>query len=72
MVLSYYEATNDIDFLQSHINLLEKEFNFWVTKRTVDIQKDGKTYTLARYFAPSSGPRPESYRYDYFTKAVKI
>ncbi|KAK6619676.1 hypothetical protein RUM43_012433 [Polyplax serrata] len=65
MVLNYYEATNDIDFLQSHIGLLEKEFKFWLTNRTVEIEKDGQTYVLARYFAPSSGPRPESYSEDY-------
>ncbi|EEB20464.1 Trehalase precursor, putative [Pediculus humanus corporis] len=69
MVLSYYEATNDIDFLQSHICLLEKEFNFWVKNRTVEVYKGGKKYKLARYFAPSSGPRPESYSEDYNSAA---
>ncbi|KAL0268857.1 UNVERIFIED_CONTAM: hypothetical protein PYX00_010664 [Menopon gallinae] len=69
MVLSYYEATNDIDFLQSNIDLLEKEFYFWVDKRTVDVVKNGKTYKLARYFAPSRGPRPESYSEDYNSAA---
>lgn len=69
MVLSYYEATNDIDFLQSHIDLLEKEFQFWVEKRTVEVVKNRKTYRLARYFAPSRGPRPESYSEDYNSAA---
>lgn len=69
MVLSYYEATNDLDFLQSNIQLLEKEFNFWVQNRTVDVVKDGKIYKLARYFAPSNGPRPESYSEDYNSAA---
>lgn len=63
MVESYYDATGDRDFLEANIGLLEKEFSFWMKNRLVEVEKDGKKYRLARYFAPSSGPRPESYRY---------
>lgn len=62
MVLNYYEATGDLDFLENNIALLEKEFNFWIANRTIDVFKNGRLYKLARYYAPSSGPRPESYR----------
>ena len=62
MVKSYLDVSQDKQFLKDNINTLEKEFNFWLTNRTVQVEKDGKHYTLARYKDESSGPRPESYR----------
>jgi len=44
------------------LQVLENEFEFWMENRMVTFQKDGKSYTMARYYAPSRGPRPESYR----------
>ncbi|KAF7992096.1 hypothetical protein HCN44_001421 [Aphidius gifuensis] len=67
MVKIYLDATNDYDWLKENLWLLEKEYNFWMVNRTVNIEKDGKNYTLARYYENSSGPRPESYREDYLT-----
>ncbi|XP_033213513.1 trehalase-like isoform X2 [Belonocnema kinseyi] len=67
MVREYLRVTNDRKWLEENLWLLEKEFDFWMTKRTVQVEKDGKTYTLARYYEESSGPRPESYREDYLT-----
>lgn len=58
----YLEATGDVDFLADHILLLEKEFEFFQRKRTVDVVKNGKTHRMARYIVTSEGPRPESYR----------
>ncbi|XP_069690503.1 trehalase-like [Periplaneta americana] len=65
MVDSYLTATNNVTFLKNNIQLLEAEFQFWMVNRTVKVWKNGKEYLLARYRAPSSGPRPESYREDY-------
>ena len=62
MVNNYVTKTKDIAFLKKNIHLLEKEFEFWMKKRTITFRKDGKEYTLARYYAPSLGPRPESYK----------
>ena len=62
MVNEYLKTTNDRKWLEENLWLLEKEFEFWMTKRTVQVEKDGVTYTLARYYEESSGPRPESYR----------
>ncbi|XP_022174955.1 trehalase isoform X4 [Myzus persicae] len=64
MMKSYIEATNDTIFLKENVDILEKEFSFWMLNHTVDIEKDGKVYTLARYKDSSTGPRPESYRED--------
>nr|CAD7452624.1 unnamed protein product [Timema tahoe] len=67
MVQQYLHATKDVGFLVDNIDLLEKEYYFWISKRTVDVTKNGKTYRMARYYSKSSGPRPESYREDYQT-----
>ncbi|XP_035721598.1 trehalase-like isoform X3 [Vespa mandarinia] len=67
MVDEYLHVTKDYQWLDKYFWLLEKEFNFWLTNRTVDIEKDGVKYTLARYHEESSGPRPESYREDIQT-----
>ncbi|KDR17472.1 Trehalase [Zootermopsis nevadensis] len=61
MMKSYLDATNDITFLRDNIDILEREFDYWMTNHTISVEKDGKRYTLARYKDASSGPRPESY-----------
>lgn len=62
MVQLYFDHTKDLEFIKQHITVMEKEFQFWMTNRTVKIEKDGKHYTLGRYKESSYGPRPESYR----------
>lgn len=66
MVNSYITKTKDIAFLKANIDLLEKEFKFWLNQRNITITKNGKQYTLVRYYARSKGPRPESYSEDYY------
>jgi alpha,alpha-trehalase len=63
MVKSYIDATKDVGFLRQNIDMMEEEFQYWMRNHSVMVPKDGKDYTLAHYLAPSSGPRPESYRY---------
>ncbi|XKL66018.1 hypothetical protein PGB90_009438 [Kerria lacca] len=70
MIQLYYDHTKDLEFVRKNIHLMEKEFQFWMNNRTVQIEKDGKHYTLARYKERSTGPRPESYREDYETGMV--
>ncbi|CAL4105152.1 unnamed protein product, partial [Meganyctiphanes norvegica] len=67
MVKIYIEATNDIEFLRENIHLLESEFNFWLTNRTITVIKSGHSYDVVQYNSQVSGPRPESYREDYET-----
>ncbi|PSN49799.1 Trehalase [Blattella germanica] len=64
-VKTYVDKTNDTEFLKENIDLLEAEFMFWMKNHTVTVEKENKNYTLARYYAPSAGPRPESYKEDY-------
>lgn len=65
MMALYYKYTNDIDFIRDNVQYLEKEVEYWLDKQAVSVQKDNQVYTLLRYYAPSAGPRPESYREDY-------
>nr|ABE27189.1 trehalase [Spodoptera frugiperda] len=65
MVATYYQYTNDTEFLKNNIAYLEKEMDFWLDERSVSVEKEGSSHKLLRYFALSSGPRPESYYEDY-------
>ncbi|EGI59295.1 PREDICTED: trehalase-like [Acromyrmex echinatior] len=65
MVAKYYDYTKDHKFLKKNIAILEKEFEYWHSKKTVDVRKNGKTYKMAHYVVNSRGPRPESYKEDY-------
>ncbi|XP_031774563.1 trehalase [Apis florea] len=67
MVDEYLKTTHDYEWLENNLYLLEKEFDFWMTNRTVEIEVDGVNYVMARYNEESSGPRPESYKEDYLT-----
>lgn len=60
MMKSYIDYTHDYEFAISSVALLEKEFDYFITKKTVTV----KGHRLARYIDASSGPRPESYRED--------
>ncbi|KAG6447080.1 trehalase [Manduca sexta] len=65
MMALYFKYTKDIQFLRDNIQYLEKEMNYWLDTHIISISKDGETFTLLRYYSPSAGPRPESYREDY-------
>ncbi|XP_044766321.1 trehalase-like isoform X2 [Coccinella septempunctata] len=64
MIKLYYDFTNDEQFLKNNIRIMEKEFEYWMTNHSVEINVDGKNYTLAHYGDRSHGPRPESYSED--------
>lgn len=70
MMKIYLDKTNDVKFLKKHIETLEKELNFWLAHRTVQVSKNGVTYKLARYAVESNTPRPESYSEDIKTCGV--
>ncbi|XP_044145509.1 trehalase isoform X1 [Bufo gargarizans] len=65
MMESYMNSHNNMTFLREKINLLKKEYDFWMTKRNISVEQNGKKYTLNRYYVPAGGPRPESYSKDY-------
>ncbi|PSN32620.1 Trehalase [Blattella germanica] len=65
MMRAYYKATNDVKFVSQNLFLLEEEYAFWITNRTVKIKVEGQTHTLLRFNDETHGPRPESYREDH-------
>ncbi|XP_023310533.1 trehalase-like, partial [Anoplophora glabripennis] len=67
MVYDYMKYTKDYEFVRQNIGALEKELKFWLTKRIVEIRKNGKIYILAHFDSSSDTPRPESYFEDIET-----
>lgn len=65
MMMLYYKKTKDKAFLKKHINSLETEMKYWLDTQIVTFHKDDRVFTMLRYYAPSAGPRPESYSEDY-------
>ncbi|XP_063061312.1 trehalase [Engraulis encrasicolus] len=64
MVRDYYQATKDEQFLRKALPALEKEYNFWMTNRSVVVAVNGTNYTLNHYNVQVDGPRPEAYSVD--------
>lgn len=67
MVMEYFKYSKDKRWLKENIKYLEKELQFWLTKRTINIHKNNCTYVMAHYNSESNGPRPESYIKDLRT-----
>ena len=70
MVYEYWKKTNDTAFLLKALPHLEKEYEFWMRNRTVQVDKSHgfkASYTLNRYATPMGYPRPESYWNDVET-----
>lgn len=65
MVEEYFDATQDKQFITDNIAFMEKEFNFWLTNRTLVVNG----FRLGAYGENTLGPRPESYREDIATAA---
>ncbi|CAK1359620.1 Trehalase [Cercospora beticola] len=67
MVQAYVKYTNDTSILERVLPTLEKEHEFWVVNRTVEVDINGTTYELNHYAVENNQPRPESYIEDYHT-----
>ncbi|XP_022108358.1 trehalase-like [Acanthaster planci] len=68
-VSEYLKATGDFPFVQSILPSLQREYEFWMANRSVDVTRPGSstTHTLNRYNVFMGKPRPESYREDVET-----
>lgn len=60
----YVDTVKDYTYIENNIEILEMEFNYWLTNHTKIVAHRGKHYRFAVYGDMSSGPRPESYRED--------
>jgi alpha,alpha-trehalase len=67
MVRVYVEYTQNYTLLERALPILEMEYNFWMTNRTVTLERAGGNYTLNHYAVNNNQPRPESYYEDYQT-----
>jgi alpha,alpha-trehalase len=68
MVKLYYDETKDLEFLQMSFPYLEREYEFWIENRLVQLELDRETKTnLNHYKVDISNPRPESYVEDILT-----
>ncbi|XP_043471922.1 trehalase-like isoform X2 [Leptopilina heterotoma] len=65
MVQTYVDVTQDYKFVEEILPSLDREFEYWEKKKTVNVPFKGKNYVMARYYVEDEGPRPESYREDY-------
>uniref|UniRef100_A0A3B3SUQ1 Trehalase n=3 Tax=Paramormyrops kingsleyae TaxID=1676925 RepID=A0A3B3SUQ1_9TELE len=64
MVESYYQATGDEELLRNALPVLEREYEFWMSNRSLDVATEGHLNILNRYAVPVGQPRPESYSDD--------
>ena len=62
----YVDKTADVQFVRTHLTTLEKEMEFWETKRsvTVKLNDEKERHTMFVFGTGGTGPRPESYRED--------
>lgn len=67
MMYDYYKATKNLTFVQSHLPAMEAEYAFWMTNRSVSVQRGDVTHILNRYASNVNSPRPESYSEDLKT-----
>lgn len=66
MINEYFDKTNDLNFLKAAIDLIDAEYEFWMTQKSVNyVARNGKSYVLNKYDVKNVSPRPESYREDY-------
>uniref|UniRef100_A0AAZ3RTS1 Trehalase n=1 Tax=Oncorhynchus tshawytscha TaxID=74940 RepID=A0AAZ3RTS1_ONCTS len=59
MVESYYQTTNDTDFLRTALPALEQEYLFWMRNRSVAVEVKGNKHVLNR-FDVQTWPLPAS------------
>nr|QPK67214.1 Trehalase 2 [Rondotia menciana] len=64
MVQLLMEDKDELGYLKQNIDILDREFDYWMTQHTIDVDHEGKTLKLAMYMDNSQGPRPESYKED--------
>lgn len=63
MVALYYNYTSNLTFVESLLPALSREYDFWMTNRSVNLTLG----TVNLYNSPTDTPRPESYAEDTTT-----
>ena len=57
MMYDYYRATGNLSFIREHLSVMETEYDFWMTNRSIAVQKGGVTHLLNRYASPVNTER---------------
>ncbi|CAH1645734.1 unnamed protein product [Spodoptera littoralis] len=72
MVHDYYTTTGDVAWLEQIVDTVERELYYWLEKKKMTVNVNGKQYRLLRYISDEEdkGPRPESYYEDYANSRV--
>ena len=65
MVDYYYNITSNLTFVETILPALSREYEFWMTNRSVNVSFGTANY----YSSPTNTPRPESYSEDVTTAA---
>ena len=60
MVDLYYKFTSNLTFVEAILPALSKEYDFWMTNRSINLSSGVMNY----YSSPTNTPRPESYAED--------
>uniref|UniRef100_A0A4W5L8X2 Trehalase n=1 Tax=Hucho hucho TaxID=62062 RepID=A0A4W5L8X2_9TELE len=63
MVESYYQTTNDKDFLRIALPALEQEYLFWMQNRSVAVEVNGSKHVLNRFDVQVGLPRYGTQKY---------
>jgi hypothetical protein len=63
MMYEYYKTTGDLNFIRDTLPVLETEYEFWESNRTVSVEKNGTTYLLNQYRSDVVRPRYLSSRW---------
>ncbi|KAF8355876.1 tre-4, partial [Pristionchus pacificus] len=66
MLYEYFIATGDTNFTRTILPSVEKELQFWESKRRFSVAKDGASYNVFQYRTASNCPRPENFLVDYW------
>ncbi|EPB66047.1 hypothetical protein ANCCEY_14865 [Ancylostoma ceylanicum] len=57
MVYEYYQATKDKELIREMLPVIEKEYNFWTSNRSLPITVNGEKMSMFQYRTPSTVPR---------------
>jgi alpha,alpha-trehalase len=65
--MHYVEVTGDTEFLSRMMPVMDREYQFWIVNRTVQVvDSAGKVHFMTHYRVINDAPRPESYVEDLY------
>lgn len=65
MVYAYYKVTGDLKLVEECLDHMDKEYEYWMSRKAVRVEINGERFKLNVYNVRSNEPRPESYKEDF-------